>query len=87
MVVRLHIYKRILYYSEGSGQDHSPTPLAERARIAHHRGTNLIFFEMLNYFDSRGDHLVQVVHHLIVHHLSSFYFNWDYLQKTTRNDF
>ena len=30
------------HYSEGSGQDHSPTPLAERARIAHHSGTNLV---------------------------------------------
>jgi len=30
-----------IHYSEGSGQDHIPTPLAERARIAHHSETNL----------------------------------------------
>ena len=26
--------------SGGSGQDHNPTPLAEKARIAHHSETN-----------------------------------------------
>jgi len=42
MVVRLHIYsKEKLYPSEGSGQDRSPTPLAETARIAHHSETNI----------------------------------------------
>ena len=30
-----------LYHSEGSGQDRSPTPLAEGARIAHYSETNL----------------------------------------------
>jgi len=47
MVVRLHIYSKKyqnISPSEGSGQDHnhSPTPLAERARIAHHSETNPI---------------------------------------------
>jgi len=45
MVVRLHIYSKdhfnyLMRLSEGSGQDHNPTPLAERARIAHHSETN-----------------------------------------------
>jgi len=49
MVVRLHIYskgEKIISSSEGSGHDHNPTPLAERARIAHHSETNPNFIRI-----------------------------------------
>ena len=39
----IYLYSKeyqIISPSEGSGQDHNPTPLAERARIAHHSETN-----------------------------------------------
>ena len=45
MVVRLHIYSKEYYTirkDPGKRQDRSPTPLAERARIAHHSETNLV---------------------------------------------
>lgn len=53
----------------------------------HCRKGCVIFFVVLNYFDCRRAHLVQVVPDLIVYHLSSFTVMESNLQKIMRNYF